>query len=205
MSDNTDKKRLLKKVLLRIGIVLVALLVILGALSLVSKVVGNTVIDFTEKQDGIYYFPEDYDQNISEDLFYMTYDRAIYFTDPSGYCEKLTEETAEENKVKNLFLKYFEALMSGDAAEHEKLLSEKYKEKFKVQQKFTPQKIYNISVSYMTTENDKDIYKVVYSIYENDGSYRADIGSNISRIMAFTIDKSSNEALIDSIGYITEK
>ncbi len=199
-----NRKKLIKRVLIGLGIVFGVLVLALTVLYAISEFVGKSTINFQIKKDDIYYFSEDYSENISDDMVYMSFDRNIYFTDASGFSEKLTDDNTKSNYVKALFYNYFNTLMKGDATAHEKLFTEEYKRNFVLQEKFTPQKVYDINISFVTGNNGKDKYKVVYSIYENNGSYRADIGSNVAKVMVFEIDRAKSP-LINSIGYITDK
>ncbi len=207
MSGGTiNKKKNLIKTVKITACVFIILLVILGVLFIFDKCfVDSGRFDFAKKKDDIYYFSADYNENISEDIVYMSYDRDIMFADASGFLHELTEDNIKDSLVAELMFNYFTALKNGDAASHAALFTEQYKRDFEMQERFTPQKVYDIEISYLTSNNGNDVYKVLYKIYENNGSYRADVGSNIAKIMAFEIDKSSGVALINSIGYISDK
>ncbi len=206
-SEKTNGKKKLVIVMKYVVYVFSALLLILGCLVLMNKCLedDDAGFDYTDKEESIFYFSADYDENMSTDLVYMSFDRKIYFTDPSGFTCALTEDNTDDGSVSSLMYRYFTALFSGDADAHAGLFTEQYKNTFKLQTRFTPQKVYDINVSYLTSDSGKDIYRVVYKIYENNGSYRADIGSNVAKIMAFEIDKTSGVPLINSIGYISDK
>lgn len=202
--EMVNKKKTLYKALKIIVAVFAGLILALGVLVLLDKCVGKE-IDYQHKDDSIYYFSADYEENISEDIVYMAFNREVAFTDTSGFTRNLNEDNIKDSPVAELMYKYFVSLKNGDAESHSKLFTDEYKSNFVLQKKFTAQKVYNINISYLSSNDGKDIYRVVYKIYENNGSYRADIGSNVGKIMAFEIDKSNGSALINSIGYITDK
>ncbi len=206
MSDNntTSKAKILKAFKI-IVYIFVALLLILGVLYVLNTCFDNGKFDYQEKDEDIFYFSADYDENISDDIVYMSFDRNIRYTDVSGFSRVLNGENVKGNLVAELMYNYFTALFNGDVDLHESLFTEHYKENIKIQTKFTPQKIYDIDICYLTGSDGKDMYKVVYKIYENNGSYRADIGSNVAKVMAFEIAKTGEGVLINSIGYISDK
>lgn len=183
--------------------VLAALLLILGVLTVISKLFAEEKLDYTEKRDDIYYFSADYDDDISADIVYMSKNREVFFTNDSGLGEYLTEKDGELATVKGVMYNYFRALKDGSAEEHEKLLSASYKEKFVVQKSFTPQKIYDIQVAFLTGDVSDGVYyekyTVSYKIYRNNGTYRADVGSDVAKKMVFEIVTINGEALINSI------
>lgn len=201
-SKQRDKQSLVK-LLKIVGIVFAGLILVLGVFYIFSILLEKDKVDYTEKQEGIYYFSADYDEDPSEDLVYASKNRDIMFTDHLGNGEALTSDNAEDKTVKALMYNYFTALMEGDAQKHEALLSDNYKKHFKVQQRFTPQKVYDIDVRFLTggTENGvySDKYQVAYKIYENNGTYRADVGSGVAKLMVFEVVKENGAYKINSI------
>lgn len=198
----TEKQKL-KKVFKVIVFVFVALFVILGVLFGVMLLLKGEKVDYTEKGEGIYYFSADYNANSLEDEVYLSKNRDIMFTDRAGNGEPITGVDSEDEDVKSLMYNYFSALMEGDAQKHSRLLTDSYKSNFVVQESFTPQKVYDIDVRFLTgtTDGDKYLekYQVSYKIYENDGTYRADVGSNIAKLMVFEIATENGRSMINSI------
>lgn len=182
---------------------LALLLLILGALVAVSKLFADEKLDYTEKDDDIYYFSADYYEDISADIVYMSKSREVFFINDSGFGEYLTEKDGELSTVKGVMYNYFKALKNGSAEEHEKLLSASYEEHFVVQKSFTPQKVYDIQVAFLTGDVSDGIYyekySVTYKIYRNNGTYRADVGSDVAKTMVFEIVNIDGGALINSI------
>lgn len=202
VNKENDKQKI-KKLIKILLITAATLLLILGVLFLVSLLLKGEKIDYTEKQDGVFYFPADYQEDPMSDLVYAAKNRDIMFTDHLGNGEVLTEESLGGKDVKELMYYYFTALVKGDADAHSALLSKKYRNNFAVQEKFTPQKVYDINVKFLMGDSNGDVYvdryQVSYKIYENNGTYRADVGSNVARIMVFDVVKENGKMLIASI------
>lgn len=198
----TEKQKL-KKALKLLVFVFVALFVILGVLFGVKLLLKGEKMDYTEKAEDIYYFSADYNANPLEDEVYLAKNRDIMFTDRAGNGEPLTDADSDGKDVKSLMYNYFSALIKGDAEKHSHLLTESYKSNFVVQESFTSQKVYDINVRFLTgaTDGDKYLekYQVSYKIYENDGTYRADVGSNVAKIMVFEVTTENGRAMINSI------
>lgn len=179
------------------------LLLILGVLTAISKLFAPEKLDYTEKDSSIYYFSADYDENISNDIVYMSKNREVFFVNDSGLGEYLTEKDGELSTVKGVIYNYFRALKNGSAEEHESLLSASYKEHFVVQKSFTPQKVYDIQAAFLTGDISDGVYyekyAVSYKIYRNNGTYRADVASDVAKTMVFEIVNVDGKALINSI------
>jgi len=201
--DRQREKQRLGKLFKILGAVFLCLLLVLGAFYIISILLQKDKVDYTEKQEGIFYFSADYDTPPTEDLVYLSKNRDVMFTDHLGNGELLTADTAEDKNVKALMYNYFVSLIEGDAEKHASLLSINYKKHFAVQKRFTPQKVYDIDVRFLTggTENGvySDKYQVAYKIYENDGTYRADVGSGVAKLMVFEVVNDNGVYKINSI------
>lgn len=202
-SNSTDRKKALKKIIIAVIIAFAVLLVLLGALYLFSEVIQREKVDYTEKNDSIFYFSADYSADPDNDLVYAAKDKEVFFTDHSGFGEYLTEADGSVNNVKGLMYNYFNSLKNGDAQAHNALLSAEYKRNFVVQERFTPQKVYDIKVDFLVGDGKNGVYiqkySVSYKIYKNDGTYRADIGSDVSCTMVFEVVNQANKVYINSI------
>lgn len=204
MENNKQREKQKLKVFLKIVIIAFAvLLLILVVLFLLDKSLKDVdKKDYTDKDESIYYFSADYDADPLDDEVYAAKNRDIMFTDHAGNGEPLTAQ--EDGKgVKALFYDYFTALMTGDSVSHSALLTENYKTHFEIQEKFTPQKVYDISIKFLTGGNADgnyiERYQVTYKIYKNDGTYRADVGSNVAKIMVFEVTTENGRTMINSI------
>lgn len=200
-----EKNKLaVKRVIKTVVAVFAALAVVLGVLYLISSLIKGDKVDYTEKDASIYYFSADYDADPLDDEVYAEKSRGVYFTDMSGLGEYLTEADSSAPTARGLFYRYFSALMNGDAASHRSLLSDDYADNFTIQERFTPQKVYDISVSFLSGDSEDgtryERYSVAYKIYKNDGTYRADVGSDTAKNMVFELVYGSGSMpLINSI------
>ncbi len=203
------KKQALNKVIRYVIYAFSALIAVLGVLYLVNLFMQEDKFDFRTKAEGIYFFPADYNENPADDPAYMAKDRDVWFSDDRGVGVPLPATIASENTIKGLMYRYFQSLKEGNAAAHAALLSKNYNEKYVVQDKFTCQKVHDIRISFNQGETRDGVaywhYRVSYEIYENNGTYRGDIGSETARVMNFEIVYEDNVYKINSIGYITAK
>lgn len=210
-ADEKTKRRRLIKALGITASIFSALLLLLGFLCLVMSFLkrGNKKVDFAEKAEGTEFFSADYSADPLCCSGYAEMDRDVFFTDSSGFGEYLTEEDGASDDARGLIYNYFDALKSGDAAKHASLLSDDYKRNFAVQEKFTPQKLYDIKAEFLTGghEGSKyvEAYRVSYGIYNNDGTFRADVGSGTVNVTVFKVAIYEKKALLDSIAPLCSK
>ncbi len=135
------------------------------------------------------YFSPTYEGNIMEYPAYLALDRSVtYCNDPSGYglTTSMTEEHRNEFPAGAWFLyQYIEILVSGDTDAYNALFNEQYYKKNDPHAPFTPQMIYKTEIRYRTEEKDgRDTlvaFWLEYRIFENDGTFRRDIGSDATR------------------------
>lgn len=191
LGDKDKRKKYLIKAIKWIAVTFAVLLLVLGAMSLFLKLNMPDKVDFTSKQDDIYYFPEDYGAVPEQDPYYMKKERRVRFTGTNDISDYIEAEEAENDTVRGLMYRYFEAVKAGDAVCHKALLADYYKEHIVVPDKFTPQMLYDIQVSFAMNETVSGVnhyyYRVSYKILDNNGSFRADVGSNEARAMVFDI------------------
>jgi hypothetical protein len=70
---------------------------------------------------------------------------------------------------------------------------------------FTMQMIYNIRIApYYSEETGENTYLVEYRILKNNGTFRNDIGSKVSRPMLYTLRDVGGEYFIESIRPFTK-
>lgn len=202
-NNNFNKKAVLKRIIVAVIAVFLLLIVVLGVLALLSVIIKRDKVDFTDKDESIYYFSADYSADLDKDLIYSAKDTDVFFTDHTGFGEYLTEADSDINSTRGLLYRYFQSLKNGDGAAHAALLSGEYKKNFVVQTRFTPQKVYDIKVDFLTGDsiNGKYVekYNVTYKIYKNDGTYRADIPSDVAKTMVFEVVNEDNCYYINSI------
>lgn len=100
---------------------------------------------------------------------------------------------------------YFKAVREGDEQTLNKLFSEEYISENGSYKPFRPQRIYDIEVENKGEEKDEKsgnityVYTVSYKILKNDGTFRKDIGSDMSRKQYFTVLDNGADLYITSI------
>lgn len=203
-----DNRSHRKKIIIKVFCLAIA--VVLGLYALVS--VGDFItgglgaekFDLSVKQDGIYYFPEDYSTDINERLLYTVKERRIYFVDASGVGEFLTgDNPVSFGKAGELFIKYFDALVDGDALAFNKLFTDGYFKAHVNPERFTPQMVYDIKVEFynsqLSDEGFIERYVVSFKIMENNGSFRADVRSDAAKPLVFEVLVGELDARISSV------
>ncbi len=162
---------------------------------LVLAMVAVTVVTVLQMQEeknhdlpSTYFYPT-YEGNIMEYRAYLDKDRSVrYSQDASGYglTTSMTEETREEFSKEAWFLyDYIQTIIAGDVTAYNTLFNENYYKKNDPKGAFTPQMIYGSSIRYRGEEKDGAdrlvSFWLEYRIFENDGTFRRDIGSDGTR------------------------
>ena len=129
------------------------------------------------------------DENIFENLQYVSKNRTIYYCDDSyGYehSAPITEENRTEYEAEVLFAEvYLNMVILGDETALRGMCSQSYLEKNSIPD-FTQQMLYDINIYAYRTEHLDDggklvTYKLMYKIMQNNGTYRRDVGSDGAR------------------------
>ena len=207
-----DKSAHLKKVILCIFAGMVAFVILFYIFSSVVNVekllssLNNNKYNPTKQT--IIFFEPNYDENIFEDTKYMGLDRNIYIYDiATGVTESLEQEDYEEySDAVKLMVDLINSIINGDAETYNNFFSSECVANGHVQLKeeFTMQKLYNIQITQLSTEDDDSNYTkyefiLEYMIMQNNGTFRTDIDSDASKKQYITITDQTGELLIDSI------
>ena len=185
-----DNKKKAKTILLSLVIALAALLL----LNLIpfEQLTKQTIDNLPEETDPVVTYPAenfyapDYDEDVTKDEIYQTYNRLLTFA-RDNETFSVTPETAESHgPVCVLFQNYMEALMAGDSEACNNLFTKEYLEK-KGKFNFAPQKVYDMTVEVVRSEvltngDAKGEYKgytvtyceVSYKLRQNNGTLRKD-------------------------------
>lgn len=180
-------KKIKRLVILALALMLAAVGVFISIKLLTPK------IGFTEKQDDIFYFPEDYSEDIFEDLVYVNRNRDVKF-DYYGTAIYMNEENIDVQSTEaKFFYNYFQTVINGDYTAYREYFDESFFLRHSIPEKFTKQKLYDIEVSAITSDIENgaayETYKVSYKIQENNGSFRADVSSTECKPVAITVKK----------------
>ena len=175
------KKRKVIKIFIIIAVILAILTGILFAVKLIWENQNKIVLDYE------FYVPAE-DEDYFGDPEYLKKDRTLHYTDSMGQCWYIDENSSCDEIGAGFFSLYFLALEQGDAD----TLNSLYKEELAVFTDFTPQRVYQKQVVYLYDERIDDntfsiTYSLDYNIMKNDGSFRRDIGSDMSRTQYITM------------------
>lgn len=159
------------------------------------------------------FYPADYDENILENEKYLDLIKGEYIR----VCDASTGVTSgvDLNKTDKysseilFMLDYINDIVNGDHESYNARFSEEYYKKHEPLERFTMQKVYDVLITKKEVEivTDKKTgvnytkYLIVleYKIYENNGTFRRDIGDG-SRKQYITVTDKTGTLLIDSIG-----
>lgn len=201
-----QSKELRKKMLKTAAFILLALVLVFGVMLILDFINQPTA----EIPEGYYEFDPPY-HTVDEatKLQYQTdyndlaYDQHIieyyHYGNPEqgGYREGITDANRGQMDAGVLFLcSWLDTVKNGDANAYNSCFSENYWEEnepegiFK-KVSFSPQMLYDINIALVSKKSDQGdqlvTYWVEYKILHNDGTFRRDIGSGISRRQDVTV------------------
>jgi len=193
-SVRRQSKKINRRLLVILACALIALVLLLVLVSVLDRALHRD--NFIGVSDGTYEFCTTYPGDIMEYAPYLELDRQIDYCDiPSGYglTQSITEENRKEFDAKVLFLyDYLQTVIAGDAATYNTFFNETFFEDNEKKTAFSPQMLYNMKITYSMVETadngDKLVtYILEYMIYQNDGTFRTDVGSDASRPQHVTL------------------
>ncbi|MBE6569172.1 MAG: hypothetical protein E7658_03005 [Ruminococcaceae bacterium] len=152
-----------------------------------------------------YFYPTDFNLDVSLDKEYAELDRDIYYKNGGETFSLADEDPNNQTAILRFFCQYFESVMAGDAETYNGYFTDEYLQENGYQEQFAPQMLYDILIEKLSeyqTENGDILYSfdVSYKIHKNDGSFRDDIGSDASRRLAFHLIESMGNVKIERIG-----
>ena len=208
----TDRRAFKKRIIIAFAIILLVLMLMYG-ITLIIPFFEQSIVpqesDFIADFD---FYPVDYDENIFEDPKYtsLIQDGILLYDNNSNLTTTVDKSNSNQfGSSVALMVDMVYAIVNGDAKEYNSYFSEKYFESNSPKSEFTMQKIYNGKITYCETENVNEdgnvytryTYKLIYNIYENNGTFRMDIGDG-AREQYITVSDREGKLLIDSIQYI---
>lgn len=154
-----------------------------------------------EIDESKFYMPEWY-IDLSSDAEYMEHDLNLYMK-KSGEEIGYPYGSTPEGTAEKFFMNYFELLRTGDIQAYNKLFTDRFNETYTEQKKFAPQKVYDTHITFLeqNSSTKKVIYAVEYKISDNNGTFRTDIESDMSRRLIFTLAEADDTLMIDDITY----
>lgn len=203
MNQNQSTKSKEKKIVL-ILLAAMALIVMISIPVLISSMQTGEGDDETTRL--IYFETPNYEENIFEDEEYLGKNRLVYVIKGAigTYVDTSSEaERAAESHVSNFMFDFIETQIQGDVDGYNACFSEEYLAKNGKQEKFTMQKLYDISIEQYGSATPTDdggrnyTYILKYKILHNNGTLRNDIESMSERPLYLIIheDDSGNFAI----------
>ena len=208
MIDNSkqrtkDNKKAKRKLLIIIAAIAGIMLILLLASVIIDKIQSKSgeeyEVDFN-------FYPADFQENIYENQKYseLIAGEFIRFCDSdTNVTVGIDKETAiSYGEGVELIVNTLYDAINGDYESYNSRFSDIYYQDNSPKDAFTMQMIYDVKITRISEEKDSDYtksyYCVEYKIYQNNGTFRRDIG-NGSKKQYFTISNASGEYLIDSI------
>ena len=186
-----------KKKIIKVFIILAIVLALLFALYLILGAVVK--VNSETETDYKFYTPIE-EENYFSDPDYLEKDRTLHYTDAMGQRWYIDGDGSCSDIGTVFFELYFLALERGDAQS----LNNMYKKELGTYSSFTPQRVYAKELVYLYDEQIDDntfsiTYSLDYNIMKNDGSFRRDIGSDMSRTQYITLYYTAEDAWIEEV------
>ncbi|MBQ1229849.1 MAG: hypothetical protein IIX80_02335 [Clostridia bacterium] len=177
-----DAKKTKKKILIAFGAILAVILFLFLLIFAIEKITASI---FAPKAPEYKFYPT-YTGDIMKNQGYLNLNRDVVYAYDStgfGFSTSITEDEWEsfDGEVRFLY-NYLQIIISGDSEAYNACLSQNYIKKYGTVADFPPQMLYEMKISYYRTDNDGGkVYKMEYKFYRNDGTFRDDVGSGMSR------------------------
>ena len=167
---------------------------------------GDPTSDYMDHISTYIFAPSNYNEDIYADEEYMQLDRMIYYKEGADTFGVPEDSYAAYGAGLVFFGRYFDDVIHGRYEDYDAYFTEEYFKNQSNKERFTPQKLYDILVEHIRTELKDDgshshIYYVSFKIFKNTGTFRNDIGSDMSRTVVYElIEDTSGNVLINDIG-----
>ncbi len=206
--SETNGKKLKKRILIAI-IVSLCLVPVLFGISYALDVYENKKNNETDGPIDFDWYEADYDEDIfqNEDYVKLTEYGFILYTDGSVTIGIERENSKNYGDDVEFMVDYLYSIIEGDHEKYNSFFSDSYYKNHQKKDRFTMQKIYNVSlekelVTKKDTGETEYTFILSYKILENNGTFRNDIGDGSKR-QYITFTDRDGVYLIDSV--ITEK
>ena len=211
MNENKTSPNI-KKRLIIVFIIIVGILLLMYLLTLIIPKIYQS---FAPKESEIIadfsFYPADYNENIFDDEEYVALIADGFIEYDNGVNSIVAidkENAAEQGEPVQLITNMLYSIINGDSEEYNSYFSDRYFESHDPKGEFTMQKVYDARITFFSSEKVEDktgaytkyIYKLNYYIYENNGTFRKDIGDE-SRTQYVVICERDNKLQIDNIMY----
>ena len=208
--SGNDEKSIQKRIKKRLIIIIISILGVISVLGIASIVIDMLSTGEEEFVVDYDFYPADFEEYIFDDEKYtaLIAEEFIKYTDSTtNETVGITKDNASEqgSEVKFIVDMIYDAI-NGDSEAYNARFSSEYYETHSPKNRFTMQKIYDVVITFISTENGDDytksIYCVEYKIYQNNGTFRKDIGEG-SKKQYFTINTNGDgEILVDAVSTV---
>lgn len=205
--EKPSKRTAKKKLIVIAAVVLLAIVLLLICSAVIDKIeekenTSNEEIEYS-------FYPADYGENIFEDEEYLS----VIDGEFMRYCDLRTNVTsgidkssaAEQGGAVEFIVNMLYDAINGDADAYNANFSDTYYEDNSPKSDFTMQKIYDVTITYVSEEKidnyTRYFYYVEYKIYHNNGTFRRDIGDGAKKQL-FTITDRTGVLLVDSVSTV---
>ena len=195
---STEKKKLTNKKKLTIVIVAFACILVFSVFAIyVLRRDQTPKFYFPEPSDGPF-APIDWSEDIMSDPEYLALgDLLLVYADVPPFSHyPMSDGDLALGADAVLLYRVIESIRAGDAELYNGFFSDFYLRAVGEKPDFTPQKLYDIEITYCKTYEDDtagvlNMYRVGYKIMDNNGTYRNDIASDELRYVYFCIRMAS--------------
>ncbi len=215
MKDKIKKSG--RKRLLTIAIIILSLfaVLVLFDVALENGLFDRPEQDDTGTKEPIFFFNPDYDFDIFTDEAYLDLDRSLHFSDDGGTSTAILTDDNSYNsahRTARFFKEYFDAVIMGDCEKYNSLFTEEYLKKNGAKDRFTMQMIYDMEAVLLRTEDRDDgttlyEFEVRYAIRRNNGTFRNDIDSGVTRPQLYVLseDPDTGTILVAAISDVKQR
>ncbi len=192
-TEKTKAKKKLSKSQLII-IIIAALFALTAVLTLLydSGALAKIFSGKDKEDDPIFLFNPNYDFDIFEDEAYLDLNRSLYYSDDGVNFTYLTTENDYQNAGKTaiFFGEYFNSIIYGDSEKFNSFFTDDYYDDNDPKERFTMQMLHNMEALRLSAtiinEGKADQatvyqFEVRYAIRRNNGTFRNDLESNVTR------------------------
>lgn len=170
------------------------------------------IFDYMEGKKGIVqdevYFSNFYEPNFSSNIFddteYLGLNRIISYKNGATTITVAPENYLSTDPILDFLCKFTDTIINGDYENYPKYFSKEYLAQNDIPEKFTMQRLYNITVEKISEDkhisgDSQHIYMLDYMINKNDGTFRRDMDSDASKPWYLTIITEDGTYKIDRI------
>jgi len=204
-----------KKMIIALCVILGAVLILYLLTILIPMIFSRQADDQSEYVADYNFYPANHDEDIFADADYMKLisNGMLEYDNGSNSIITIKENNySDQDNYAQVVIDMLYSIRDGDEDRYNLYFSDEYFKSNSKKESFTPQKIYNARLNLFSTEAvtegkdtyTKKIFKLEYQIYENNGTFRKDIGDD-SRPQYIYVTNRNGNILIDSITYPKSK